>query len=60
MIMNTTPLLACLLTPSLATALPEGFVIKTYAEPFEVEYPTALTAADDGVAEGEEVVAQLG
>lgn len=46
--MNATHILACLLTTSLATALPEGFVINTYAEPFEVDYPTALTAAGDG------------
>lgn len=32
----------------MALALPEGFEINTYAEPFEVDYPTALTAAGDG------------
>lgn len=31
-----------------AFGLPEGFEIKTFAEPFDVEYPTALTAAADG------------
>lgn len=29
-------------------ALPSGFEINTFAEPFEVEYPTALTVAGDG------------
>ncbi len=32
-----------------AAALPTGFEINTFAEPFDVEYPTALTAAADGV-----------
>ena len=32
----------------MALVLPEGFEINTYAEPFEVDYPTALTAAGDG------------
>jgi putative heme-binding domain-containing protein len=32
----------------LVLALPEGFEINTYAEPFEVDYPPALTAAGDG------------
>ena len=28
--------------------LPDGFEINTFAEPFDIEYPTALTAAADG------------
>ncbi|MGJ8696413.1 MAG: DUF7133 domain-containing protein [Verrucomicrobiaceae bacterium] len=29
-------------------ALPEGYELSNWAEPFEVEYPTAITAAADG------------
>lgn len=37
-----------LLLSGTALALPEGYEISTWAEPFDVEYPTALTAAADG------------
>lgn len=30
------------------TALPEGFEVTTFAEPFEVEYPAAISVAADG------------
>lgn len=36
------------LLTSAACALPEGYEISTWAEPFDIEYPTALTAAADG------------
>ena len=35
-------------TPTLGEALPEGYEISNWAEPFDIEYPTALTAAADG------------
>ncbi|NNC90551.1 MAG: c-type cytochrome [Akkermansiaceae bacterium] len=41
------PLLAAGLGP--VGALPPGFEMNTFAEPFEVEYPAALTAAPEGV-----------
>ena len=37
-----------LLLASPVLALPEGYEISTWAEPFEIEYPTAITAAADG------------
>ena len=37
-----------LLTLAPLRALPEGFEVNTFAEPFDVEYPTALSAAADG------------
>lgn len=42
------PLALTCLAPALVHALPEGFEAKTFAEPFEVEYPAAITAAADG------------
>jgi len=44
------PFLFLALTPLVhaAPAAPAGFEINTFAEPFDVEYPTALTAAADG------------
>ncbi|MGC6426194.1 MAG: DUF7133 domain-containing protein [Akkermansiaceae bacterium] len=41
------PLFSFLLTGT-ALALPDGYEITTWAEPFDIEYPTALTAAADG------------
>ena len=41
------PCLVLVLT-SFGHANPEGFEVTTFAEPFRVEYPTALTAAADG------------
>ncbi len=40
--------LAYLLLATPALALPEGYELKNWAEPFDIEYPTALTAAADG------------
>jgi putative heme-binding domain-containing protein len=37
-----------LLLASPVLALPEGYEISTWAEPFEIEYPAAITAAADG------------
>ena len=37
-----------LVTAAPLWALPDGFEINTFAEPFDAEYPTALTAAADG------------
>ena len=39
-----------LLLTSVATALavPEGFEIKTFAEPFDADYPAAITVAPNG------------
>lgn len=36
------------LTPSIGLALPEGYELSIWAEPFDVEYPTAISAAADG------------
>ena len=41
-------LLVFLLLSAPAFALPDGYEISNWAEPFEVDYPTALTAAADG------------
>ncbi|MEO1833692.1 MAG: hypothetical protein ABGZ08_14260, partial [Akkermansiaceae bacterium] len=41
-------LLVFLLLSAPAIALPDGYEISNWAEPFEVDYPTALTAAADG------------
>jgi len=38
----------CLLLAAPALALPPEFELSKWAEPFDVEYPTALTAAADG------------
>ena len=46
--MNVRPIFTVLCSAPLAFALPEGFEMNTFAEPFEVDYPTALTAAGDG------------
>jgi putative heme-binding domain-containing protein len=46
--MNVRPIFTALCSTPLAFALPEGFEMNTFAEPFEVDYPTALTAAGDG------------
>jgi len=40
--------LAALLISSPAFAIPDGYELSNWAEPFEVDYPTALTAAADG------------
>ena len=40
--------LAFLLLAVPATAIPDGYQISNWAEPFDVDYPTALTAAADG------------
>ncbi|MDX1679574.1 MAG: c-type cytochrome [Akkermansiaceae bacterium] len=42
--------LTCLLLASAATAVavPEGFEIKTFAEPFDADYPAAITVAPNG------------
>lgn len=37
-----------LLLTSAALAVPDGYELTTWAEPFDIEYPTALTAAADG------------
>ncbi|MGC6460047.1 MAG: DUF7133 domain-containing protein [Akkermansiaceae bacterium] len=34
--------------PTVSLALPEGYEISDWAEPFDVEYPTAITAAANG------------
>lgn len=41
-------LLASLSTCSIALAVPEGFEIKTFAEPFDADYPAAITVAPNG------------
>ncbi|MGC6566625.1 MAG: DUF7133 domain-containing protein [Akkermansiaceae bacterium] len=40
--------LSALLLTTAASAVPEGYEISNWAEPFDVDYPTALTAAADG------------
>ncbi|MDG2398983.1 MAG: c-type cytochrome [Akkermansiaceae bacterium] len=40
--------LAFLLLSAPAIALPDGYELSDWAEPFDVDYPTALTAAADG------------
>ena len=40
--------LASLLLATPVMALPKGYELSNWAEPFEVEYPTAITAAADG------------
>lgn len=40
--------LAFLLLAVPAIAIPDGYQISNWAEPFDVDYPTALTAAADG------------
>jgi glucose/arabinose dehydrogenase len=40
--------LVFLLLSAPAIALPDGYEISNWAEPFDVDYPTALTAAADG------------
>ncbi|MGB0744901.1 MAG: DUF7133 domain-containing protein, partial [Opitutales bacterium] len=40
--------LLCCLTLSSAFALPDGFEIHTFAEPFDVDYPAAITVAPNG------------
>ncbi|YCM45239.1 hypothetical protein V2O64_04280 [Verrucomicrobiaceae bacterium 227] len=40
--------IAALLISSPALAIPDGYELSNWAEPFDVDYPTALTAAADG------------
>lgn len=40
--------LLSLLSIAPAMALPEGYELSNWAEPFDIEYPTAITAAADG------------
>jgi len=40
--------LVALLLSSPALALPDGYELSNWAEPFDIDYPTALTAAADG------------
>ncbi|HEY8961858.1 MAG TPA: hypothetical protein VIM57_06600, partial [Luteolibacter sp.] len=46
--MNFRGLLFLSLMPSVGLALPEGFVIRRFAGPPQIEYPTAATAAANG------------
>lgn len=40
--------IAFLLLTAQALAVPDGYELSNWAEPFDIEYPTALTAAADG------------
>ena len=42
------PFLLLLASAATALAVPEGFEIKTFAEPFDADYPAAITVAPNG------------